>query len=129
MAEADKSMTGARYNQAMPEDTPSDPQFEPDDTGLEHGREDSTMIAAKVKVWFFDDDKTPVDFVLFALEHFLGYDELASKSLVDSIRQQGKAVVAELPAIPAELAKRRILEAAAESGYPFKVEIEGQQMV
>ena len=59
----------------------------------------------------------------------LGYDELAAQGLCESIRENGKAVVAELPAIPAELAKRRVLEAAADSGYPFKVEIEGQQIV
>ena len=129
IAETDDSVTDARYNSEMGEDTPTEPQFEPDDdTGHEH-REDSTMIAAKVKVWFLDDDTTPVDFVMFALENYFGYDELAAQGLCESIRENGKAVVAELPAIPAELAKRRVLEAAADSGYPFTVEIEGQQIV
>lgn len=129
IAETDDSVTDARYNSEMGEDTPTEPQFEPDDdTGHEH-REDSTMIAAKVKVWFLDDDTTPVDFVMFALENYFGYDEPTARSLCESIRINGKAVIAELPAIPAELAKRRVLEAAADSGYPFKVEIEGQQIV
>lgn len=114
----------------MADDTPSDPHFEPDDdTHAETGREDSTMIAAKVKVWFLDDDTTPVDFVMFALEQYFGYDELTAKTLCESIRQEGKAVIAELPAIPAELAKRRVMEAAADSGWPFQVEIEGDQIV
>ncbi|MCB9932188.1 MAG: ATP-dependent Clp protease adaptor ClpS [Planctomycetes bacterium] len=109
----------------MPEDTPSDPQFEPDETSSETGRDDSTMIAARAKVWFFDDDKTPVDFVLYALEQYFGYDEPKARAIVERIRKQGKAVAAELPAIPAELARRKVEQAAADAGYPFRVEIEG----
>jgi len=104
------------------------PEFEPEETDST-GRDDSTMIAARSKVWFFDDDNTPVDFVLYALEHFFGLDEAKARAAVERIRQHGKAVVVEMPAIPAELAKRRVIEAAADAGYPFKVEIEGQQIV
>ena len=118
-------MTLARYNPLMPDDTPSDPRFEPDETHGDTGRDDSTMIASRVKVWFFDDDKTPVDFVLFVLEQYFGYDEIKARSFTDRIRKDGKAMVGELPAIPAELAKRKVDQAAADAGYPFKVEIEG----
>jgi ATP-dependent Clp protease adapter protein ClpS len=104
------------------------PEFDHEDT--DHtGREDSTMIAAKAKVWFFDDDATPEDFVMYALEQFFGLDEAKARSAVERIRKQGKAVVVEMPAIPAELAKRRVQEAASDAGYPFKVEIEGTQIV
>ena len=92
-------------------------------------RDDSTMIAAKAKVWFFDDDTTPVDFVLYVLDHYFGYDEPKARVIVERLRKEGKTVVAELPAIPAELAKRRVLQAAADQGYPFHVEIEGSQIV
>jgi ATP-dependent Clp protease adapter protein ClpS len=109
----------------MPDDTPSDPRFEPDESHAETGRDDSTMIAAKAKVWFYDDDKTPVDFVLFVLERYFGFDEVKARGLTDRIRKNGKAMIAELPAIPAELAKRKVDQAAADAGYPFKVEIEG----
>lgn len=122
-------MTRARYTQVMPQDTPSDPQFEPDETHGDTGRDDSTMIAAKVKVWFHDDDKTPVDFVLFVLEQYFGFDEAKARGTVERIRKQGKAMVAELPAIPAEIAKRKVDQAAEEAGYPFKVEIEGGQRI
>jgi len=118
-------MTRVRYNPIMAEDTPSDPQFEPDETSSETGRDDSTMIAAKVKVWFHDDDKTPVDFVLYALEQFFGFDEPKARAAVERIRKQGKAVVIEMAAIPAELGRRRTAEAAADAGYPLRVEIEG----
>lgn len=110
----------------MPDDTPMEPV---DDDAPETGRDDSTMIAAKVKVWFYDDDKTPVDFVLFVLEQYFGFDETKARATVDRIRKDGKAIVAELPAIPAEIARKRVEEAAADAGYPFKVEIEGKQIV
>jgi ATP-dependent Clp protease adapter protein ClpS len=105
----------------MPEDT----DFEPEDTG----RDDSTMIAAKAKVWFHDDDTTPADFVLYVLGQFFGLDEAKAQAAVDRIRKQGKAVVVEMPAIPAEIARRRVAEAAADAGYPLRVEIEGNQIV
>jgi ATP-dependent Clp protease adapter protein ClpS len=95
----------------------------------ETGKEDSTMIAAKAKVWFYDDDKTPVDFVMFVLEHYFGHDEAKARAVVDRIRKDGKALVAELPAIPAELAKRRVDADATDAGYPFKVAIEGTHIV
>ena len=110
----------------MPDDTPIEPV---DDDNPETTRDDSTMIAAKVKVWFYDDDKTPVDFVLFVLEQYFGFDEPKARKLVDRIRQDGKTIVAELPAIPAEIAKRRVEAAAADADYPFRMEIEGKQIV
>ena len=110
----------------MPDDTPMEPD---DDDTHDTSRDDSTMIAAKVKVWFYDDDKTPVDFVLYALEQYFGFDEPKARKLVDRIRQDGKTIVAELPAIPAEIARKRVEEAAADAGYPFKMEIEGNRIV
>ncbi|MBZ0137901.1 MAG: ATP-dependent Clp protease adaptor ClpS [Planctomycetes bacterium] len=110
----------------MHDDTPMEPV---DDDTHEQGRDDSTMIAAKVKVWFYDDDKTPVDFVLFVLEQYFGFDEPKARATVDRIRKNGKTVVAELPAIPAEIARKRVEEAAADAGYPFKIEIEGNRTV
>lgn len=116
----------ARYNLKMHDDTPMEPV---DDDAPETGRDDSTMIAAKAKVWFYDDDRTPIDFVLFALEQYFGFDEPKARAIVDRIRKNGKAVVAELPAIPAEIARKRIEQAAGDAGYPLKVEIEGKQIV
>ena len=107
----------------MPDDTPMEPV---DEDAPETGRDDSTMIAMKVKVWFYDDDKTPVDFVLFVLEQYFGFDEKKARETVERLGKEGKTVVAELPAIPAELAKKRVEEAAADANYPFKVEIESQ---
>ena len=100
-----------------------------DDQEPETSRDDSTMIAAKAKVWLFDDETTPVDFVLYVLQQYFGFDEPKARDAVDRIRRDGKAMVAELPAIPAELAKRRVQQAAADSGYPFRIEVEGEQIV
>jgi ATP-dependent Clp protease adapter protein ClpS len=113
-----------RYNSDMPQDT----DFEPDDTG-EAARDDSTMIAAKAKVWFYDDDKTPEDFVLYVLEHFFGLDDPGARRVAAAMRQHGKAIAVEMPAIPAEIARRRVAAEAADSGYPLRVEVEGKQIV
>ncbi len=114
------------YKQAMPDNEPN--QEDPPEQQHESGQ-GSTMIAPKVKVIFVDDDKTPVDFVLYALTQYLGYNEPDAMKIVENIVDQGEAVVAELPAVPAELAKKRILEAAAEAGYPFQVRIEGERVL
>jgi ATP-dependent Clp protease adaptor protein ClpS len=95
----------------------------------ETGKEDSTMIAAKAKVWLHDDDTTPVDFVMYVLEHYFGYDEAKARAVVERIRSDGKAVVAELAAVPAELAKQRVNADAIDSGFPLKVTIEGTKIV
>lgn len=104
--------------------TPDDPPEHQPDSG-----QGSTMITPKVKVIFVDDDKTPVDFVLYALTHYLGYNEPDAMKLIDRIAEEGETVVAELSAIPAEIARRRILEAAAEAGYPFVVKIKGERIL
>ena len=122
-------MTHARYTGKMPDDSPSEPRFEPDDSDGDTGREDSTMIAARVKVWFYDDDETPIDFVLYVLDQYFGFEEPEARKIIDRIRADGRAVAAELAAIPAELAKRRVEQAAADAGYPFKIEIEGKRIV
>lgn len=86
--------------------------------------EQSTMIAPKAKVVFVDDDDTPVDFVLYALERFLGYDEPQAQQMVKFIAKEGEAVVAELSPVPAQLAKRSIDKASAAAGWQFEVRVE-----
>lgn len=111
----------------MPENEPQQPDSDNNPEDQTDRGEGSTMIAPKVKVIFVDDDKTPVDFVLYALETFLGYDEPDARKVVQNIASQGEAVVAELPAIPAELAKKRIVEAATDAGWPLEVRIVGER--
>ncbi len=97
------------------------------ETGTDfNGAEDPTVISAKVRIVFHDDDQTPPDFVYYLLETFLGYDEDASRELVKRLGTEKRVLVAELNATAAELAMQRITRTAKQSGYPFKATIEHQ---
>ena len=104
----------------MPDDTPAGKPPEGTDAVPPEEWEDSTVIAPKVTVVFHDDPQTPVDFVLFCLEKYFGFDEPAARELVGCLRAKGRVEVVSLAAPVAELALRRVADAAAQSGYPFR---------
>jgi ATP-dependent Clp protease adapter protein ClpS len=110
----------------MPDDTPTQ---QPDETGkpadsvFDETADDSTVIAPKVDIVFYDDDTTPIDFVMAALENVLGYDEPQAMELVEKLGKDGKIVASSLQRIPAEQALKRIKTQAEISEYPFKVEL------
>lgn len=109
-----------------PEDENDDTQEASDFVNDFNQHEALTALSAKVKVVFHDDDQTPADFVYYLLETFLGYDEAASRELVQRLATEKQVVAAELVATAAELAMQRITRASQESGYPFKASIERQ---
>lgn len=112
------------YNSGMPDDTPTGKSPEdPRPQGDSNWGDDSTMIAEKVGIVFYDDDQTPVDFVLYLLEQFLGYDEEKARMATELIRATGRASVAELLPAVAESTLRRMERAAAAAGYPFRMDI------
>lgn len=88
------------------------------------GGEDRTVLSATAALVFYDDDQTPVDFVLYALGHFCGYDEPRARALIEKIGSKGRAVVATLQPLVAEHTRQRIAAAAQAAGYPFRVELE-----
>lgn len=112
----------ARYNQGMPDDSPT--QRAPEETRRPsestHG-EDLTAMAPKFGIVFHDDDATPADFVLFLLETYLGYDEPDARKLCESVAANGQFQVAALPRASAEALMQRIQRAVQAAGYPFKV--------
>lgn len=118
----------ARYNQCMPDDsptqhTPEEPRCPSEST---HG-EDQTAIAPKMGIVFHDDDSTPSDFVLFLLETYLGYDEPDARTLCESVAANGQFQVAALPRASAEPLVQRIHRAVQAAGYPFKVTLSGSE--
>lgn len=124
----------------MPDDTPTQkapgrkPKYDAETTKIggmkpvrdetETTSEESTVLAPKVRVIFHDSDDTPEDFVLFALETYLGHDEPAARKLVEEICRNGSAVAATLQVGAAEEAQKRIRASAEESGYKYKVTLE-----
>ncbi len=115
------------YNSAMPDDTPTGraPE-EPRPSAQSYWGDEATVLAPKALVVFFDDDQTPVDFVLHLLEHYLGYDEPKARETVDQIRSSGRAMVAELFPLVAEQTVRRMELAVRAAGYPFRMEVQIQ---
>lgn len=115
------------YNSAMPDDTPTgkapeETRPKPDSTW----GDESTVIAPKAKIVFYDDDQTPVDFVLHLLEHFLGFDEPRARQATELIRLTGRASVAELLPPIAEQTVRRMELAVRAAGWPFRMEVQEQ---
>lgn len=113
-------------NQHPPDDESDDTQEASDFANDFNQHEALTALSAKVRIVFHDDDQTPADFVYYLLETFLGYDEAASRELVQRLGTEKRVVAAELVATAAELAMQRITRTAKQSGYPFKATIEHQ---
>lgn len=107
----------------MPDDTPT---TKPDDTGrsgdslFDETSDDVTAIAPKVGIVFYDDDETPIDFVMAALKNVLGYDEPEAREIVQKLGSEGKVTAVRMQRTPAEESLKRILTMAESSGYPFK---------
>ncbi|MCF6227631.1 MAG: ATP-dependent Clp protease adaptor ClpS [Planctomycetes bacterium] len=110
----------------MPDDTPT---TKPDDTSrasdscFDKITDDITAIAPKVGIVFYDDDETPIDFVMAALKNVLGYDEPEARDIVHKLDSDGKVTVVRMQRTPAEESLKRILAMAESSGYPFKAEL------
>lgn len=110
------------YNEVMPENTPpGNPQPRPkvDLTAAE-----DTVIAPKARVVFFDDDQTPVDFVMHLLETYLGFEEPKARKAVETIRVAGRCIVGELLPAVARSTVQRMQAAAQAKGYPFRMEVQ-----
>ncbi|MDC1142454.1 ATP-dependent Clp protease adaptor ClpS [Planctomycetota bacterium] len=110
----------------MPDDTPTakpEDTATPADSVFDEIADDSTVMAPKLPIVFYDDDATPVDFVMAALENILGYDEPQARVMVEQLGREGKLVVARLQRTPAEQAIKRIKIMAENGKYPFKVEL------
>ncbi len=110
----------------MHDDTPP---TKPDDTSrsgdslFDDTDDDITSIAPKIGLVFYDDDETPMDFVMAALENVLGYNEPEARGIVQKLGSEGKVTAVRMQRVPAEESLSRILTQAESSGYPFKAEL------
>lgn len=84
---------------------------------------DDTVITAGAAIVFFDDDETPVDFVLHLLETRLGYNEDRARRAVEAIRRHGHCIVAEQPPLIARQTMQRLTLTVKAAGYPMKIEL------
>lgn len=80
----------------------------------------------KFKVIFFNDDKTPMDFVIDLLINLFNHDQTSSTKLTMEIHHEGSAVVG---VYPYEIAEQKGIESthiARQAGYPLLIKVESE---
>lgn len=75
-------------------------------------------------VVFYNDDKTPMDYVTFVLQKFFNFSEENAEKTMFYIHENGKAVVGTYTFEIAEQKASETITHARNNGYPLKVDIE-----
>lgn len=96
------------------------------DTDLEQevGTEAQAAIEPPFRVFVHNDDVTPFDFVIIALQRFFDLNPLAAEHVTYIAHVNGVAYVATLPKSEAEKRVGRAHFAASLEGYPLTFTIE-----
>lgn len=103
----------------MAKKPPNEPEFGPASDSL-YG-EELTVVPPRTAIIFHDDSETPVDFVLFLLQNYVGYDVEQAEAMVKGIAAKGSETVVSLPRPLARALMSRMERAIEQSGYLFKV--------
>jgi len=109
----------------MPDDTPTERPDEGGRSAASTWGDDPTVVAPQVALVMYDDDVTPIDFALFLLQRYLGYEEPEARAHVQNVAEKGSHAVLKLPKPQAEILHERVSRAIRESGYPLKVTLAG----
>jgi ATP-dependent Clp protease adaptor protein ClpS len=94
------------------------------DTRRETGTDFAEAIEPRAKVFVHNDDVTPFDFVIIALQRFFDLTLLAAEQVTYIAHDSGLAYVATLPKSEAEKRVGRAHFAASLEGYPLTFTIE-----
>ena len=96
------------------------------DTDIEQevGTEAEAAIEPPYRIFVHNDDVTPFDFVIIALQRFFDLTLLAAEQVTYIAHVSGLAYVATLPKSEAEKRVGRAHFAASLEGYPLTVTIE-----
>ena len=96
------------------------------DTDIEQevGTEAEAAIEPPYRVFVHNDDVTPFDFVIIALQRFFDLNPLAAEHVTYVAHVNGVAYVATLPKSEAEKRVGRAHFAASLEGYPLTFTIE-----
>jgi len=82
-----------------------------------------THLPKKWNVIFYNDDKTPMEFVIAVLNEIFKYDETTSRNLTMKIHESNKQIVGTYNYEIAEQRASETILLAKNFGYPLKVEI------
>lgn len=97
---------------------------------MEHILKEKTITAINIKkpplykVVFFNDDKTPFDFVELILMNIFNKSKLESQHIALKVHKEGKAIVAIYPKEVAKTKKHLVDQNSLNNGYPLQCEIE-----
>jgi len=94
------------------------------DTGRETGTDFAEAIEPRAKVFVHNDDVTPFDFVIIALQRFFDLTLMVAEQVTYIAHVSGLAYVATLPKSEAEKRVGRAHFAASLEGYPLTFTIE-----
>ena len=94
------------------------------DTQRETGTDFAEAIEPRAKVFVHNDDVTPFDFVIVALQRFFDLTLIAAEQVTYIAHVSGLAYVATLPKSEAEKRVGRAHFAASLEGYPLTFTIE-----
>jgi ATP-dependent Clp protease adaptor protein ClpS len=79
------------------------------------------------KVIYINDDKTPMEFVIYSLEEYFSYDSLDAFQITQDVHEKGSAVVAVLPYEIAEQKGVEVTMDARKLSYPLQIKIEPEK--
>ena len=75
-------------------------------------------------VVFFNDDFTPMEFVVYAIQQFLNYDHAKATEVMLQIHNEGRGYCGAFSQEIAETKSQQINRYSKESGHPLKTDIE-----
>jgi ATP-dependent Clp protease adaptor protein ClpS len=75
-------------------------------------------------ILLLNDDKTPMDFVVWVLQHFFDLDFDEANKLMLRVHHEGKAICGSCESEEAERRAANIQAVAAEHGHPLKCILE-----
>ncbi|MBE6050124.1 MAG: ATP-dependent Clp protease adaptor ClpS [Clostridium sp.] len=78
----------------------------------------------KYKVVMYNDDFTPMEFVVFILENIFKKNEVDAVNIMMTVHKSGKAVVGTYSYDIAKTKTDKATTLARGEGYPFKVKVE-----
>lgn len=109
---------------------PQGPGFPPDDprregeTGVATRSRSKTARPARFKVLLYNDDYTPMEFVVNVLEQVFGKGPSAATQIMLQIHNSGMGVAGVYVLEVAETKVTRVHRAAEERGYPLRAGVE-----
>jgi ATP-dependent Clp protease adaptor protein ClpS len=93
-------------------------------TVIKKKKKTKTIDIRSWNVVFYNDDKTPMEYVVMVLVKIFNYSTEKANTTMLKIHEEGKAVIGTYTFELAEQKAAETITSARNNGYPLKVEIE-----